>query len=174
MTNENHIQMLLRTVQAKGEEFFNVDSEFPSMLTVSIFPTQDGTFQVSLVYSDNIPNNQGKYLDLPSWVDKSKWDYHDELYGEGSTLQLALSELLSQLDALTNLSKPKHCSQQCSTYWLVKDSNGQYYKHNENAIHWTQKQKDAQRFTCYGEAKKISDCLNNQHSVSRVIRIKGS
>lgn len=174
MTDENHIQLLLRTVQAKGEEFFNVDSEFPSMLSVSLFPTQDGTFQASLVYSNNIPDNNGKYLDLPIWVDESKWDYNDELYGEGTTLQAALSDLLSQLDALTNLSRSKRCVQQCTTYWLVKDSNGQYYKHNENAIHWTQKQKDAQRFACYGEAKKISDCLNNQHSVSRVIRIKGS
>lgn len=180
MSNQNNIEVLFSKVQAKTEQLFEINSEYPSMVSVSIFSTDSGVFQASVIHSENISIDEGKYLNLPSWVDKSKWDYHDELYGEGPTVQHALYDLLCQLDTLIDLSKPKQFSpvwvadttQTCaSAYWLVKDSNGQYYKHNENAVHWTQKQKDAQKFTCYNEAKKTSDCLNKQHSVSRVIRI---
>lgn len=56
--------------------------------------------------------------------------------------------------------------------YIVKDSNGKYYRFNPNAIHWTERQSEAERFKNREDAEKLSKHMNAQSSESRVVKLK--
>lgn len=56
--------------------------------------------------------------------------------------------------------------------WIVKDSNGQYYRFSEDAVHWTDRQSEAERFETRESAEKLSKHMNQQYSESRVVKLK--
>jgi hypothetical protein len=56
--------------------------------------------------------------------------------------------------------------------WIVKDSNGKYYKFSEDAVHWHDEQRKAHRFKTKEEAENLSKHMNSQYSESRVVKLK--
>lgn len=145
-------EKLFKEILKKAEQFFDIENVYPKMLSISILPTTEDTFQSALIYSEDISLNQGKFLDLPSWANNSEWKsaYHDELYGEGVSLEDSLNDLNNQLDALINSSKKE--------WWIIKNSYGNYYNNIiDPKLPWHTLQKNARRFLSKSDAHQAHE-----------------
>lgn len=167
------IETLLKYIIELAEDIYQIENVVPELLSVSSIPLTSGQFQSFLVFSKNVKSNAAAYLNYPDWYhnyrvrDPQKQDSDEELYGEGITLIESLEDLKNHL---TDIKHYKSKSKK--EIFVVKDSDGKYFKFNTNALHWTVKQKDADRFSSYEEAKKMSDHMNKQLSQSKVIKLK--